>query len=152
TGLGVYKGVNLVAWYDALDIGFTGKISGYRDGNFIMRCRAILDNPKDFAMTVTKPTIRIFNGETIIARSEPSKEKVLIKANAITYIDYELKIPALSGDLYKLLLKAGVGIANFITQLINGEANSLSLGIELTAKYYMQFYGIEREWSEKFTI
>lgn len=150
--LGV-KGYNLYRWYEALGITFTGKISGYRNGNFILRCKAVLDNPKNFSITITKPTIRIYNGNTLLAKSAPSSQKVKIEKNAITTIDYEIEVPALSGELYRLLLQAGIGVANYISDLIAGNNTAFSLGIELDTIAYMQLpFGINREWKQKMTI
>ncbi|MBN2776231.1 MAG: hypothetical protein JXR36_01230 [Bacteroidales bacterium] len=143
-----YKAMQLLKWYDALGVGFTGKPNALRDGNLILKCQAKLDNPKDFEITVTKPTIRIYNKGVVIGASEPTREKVTIAANAITVIDYEIKVPV-QGQFMQLLLSSGASIYN---QVMSGNVANLSLGLNLDVIAYMQIYGIEREWKQKLTV
>lgn len=151
-GLVIYKASKLMKWYDALGVSFTGRISGYRSGNFVIKCRATLDNPKSMSVTISKPTVRIYSGTNLIAKSNPSAEKIVIAPNSLTYIDYEIEVPALSGELFKIFTQAGIAVANLISNLISGNGASISLGIEMNVKYFMKIYGMEREWNEKFTL
>lgn len=146
-----YKAFQLISWYNALGINFKGKISGYRDGNILLKCEAVLDNPKNFELTITKPTIRIYSGTTLLANSDPSAAKVKIVKNGITTIPYELKVPLLSGELAKILLSIGKNIPSIISSISSGTA--INLGIKLDVLAYMQLGpGIERTWKQQMSI
>ncbi|MDR2011405.1 MAG: hypothetical protein LBQ22_13075 [Bacteroidales bacterium] len=148
-GIKIFKIIN---WYNALKISITSKIHNYRNGNIILKCQVQIDNPKNFKITITKPAIRIFSGNKLIAKSSQSKEKITIQSNTVTTINYDIEIPLLSGELYKILLTAGVGITNYIKQLSEGTATNLNLGLNLTVKGYMQIYFMEKEFTNNITI
>lgn len=148
--IGIFS-MRILNWYNTLSINFSGKISGYKDGNILLKCKAVLDNPKNFEMTITKPTIRIYSGTTLLANSEPSSEKIKIIKNGLTSIDYIIKVPLLSGELAKVLLQIGKNIPNLINSLTSG--TPISLGINLDVNAYMQLPGgINRTWKQKMSI
>ena len=149
---GISKIFSLKSWYDALNVSFKGKISGLKGTTAILKCQAILDNPKNFKVSISKPTIRIYNGTTQIAYSQPTSDKITIQPNAVTIIDYEIEVPLLSGGLYKMLLNAGKNVIKIIAGYVKGTQAELTLGVKLEVLYYMTMYGISKKWKEKIEI
>ncbi|MDX9697271.1 MAG: hypothetical protein RBT49_15880 [Bacteroidales bacterium] len=141
-----YKVWELIQWYDALNIIPTGKIKGMKDGKIRVNLTVALDNPKDFQISITKPTIRIYSNGTLLTSSVPSGTKVLIAPTGITYIDYELLVPVQS-ELFRMLISGGSQAWN---QIQAGENISAGIAIEVLA--YFQVFGIERIYREKITI
>mgnify|MGYP000883420412 CR=1 FL=1 len=142
----VYKAWELLQWYDALNIVPSAKINGIKDGKIKVNMTVALDNPKDFQIKITKPTIRIYSNGSLLTSSVPSGTKVLIAPTGITYIDYELLIP-MNSELITMLISAGNNVYN---RILNGESVTADLNIEVLA--YFQVYGIERIYRENITI
>ncbi|NCA79947.1 MAG: hypothetical protein EOM76_07165 [Sphingobacteriia bacterium] len=149
----ITKAASLKAWYDALNVSFKARIATIRNSNLVLNCDAILDNPKNTEITISKPTIRIYNGADQIAYSKPTSEKVVIKANAITTIPYQIEIPLVSGALYKMLLQAGKNVVKIISNYVTGgQQTGFTLGIKLDVVYYMSIFSISRKFTETIEI
>lgn len=142
----IYKISELKNWYDALNIVPTGKIKGIKDGKIIVALTVALDNPKDFQILITKPTIRIYSNSTLLTSSRPTGEKVLIAPTGITYIDYELAIP-LQSELFKMLISGGSAV---FSQIQAGQNISAGVNIEVLA--FFKVFTIERVYRQKISI
>lgn len=144
-----FYAVRLMRWYNALEIKFpvTG-LGGIKGGNLIINAEAQLINPKNFSLTVTKPTLRVSHNGTYLATSDPSDDKIQIAPNATTIIPYVIKVP-LSKYLLALILVSGT---DFYNKLVSGNFDKLKLGIDLDVVAYMQIYGFDRTWKQIISI
>ncbi len=131
---------------DSLNIKLKFKPTALCKGNIILQVTANIDNPTSKSISITKPTVRVYNGESLTANSVSTSEKIKIQPNTVTPIVYEIEVPV-----------AGSGLVNMLTDTIenvlnvwNGKTDKLN--INLTVKYYLSFMFLNKTIEQKIEL
>lgn len=146
-GFIAYKVIQLYKWYNTL--GVLPKISFKKieKNNLILDLKIVLDNPKGFSLSVTRPNIRLYLNGSLLTSSDYSSKKVKILPFAKTEIHYEISIP-ITTTLIKEIATAGV---TTVDQLRAG-SSELKLGLNLETHAHFEVWGIPNTYVEKINV
>lgn len=149
-GFGIYKGISLKKLWDNLKMSFRPRIvwksliGDAIGGYFTMRVTAALDNPTSGHITIKKPTVRIIYGNTILAYSEESSEKISVKANSVSQCEYIFKVPykAISGFALDAIAK----FKEFYDKL-NTQDETATIGLGVTVEAAVSIFGFKKTFT-----
>lgn len=149
-GFSVYKGISLKKLWDNLKMSFRPRIvwksliGDAIGGYFTMRVTAALDNPTSGYITIKKPTVRIIYGNTILAYSEESSEKISVKANSVSQCEYIFKVPykAISGFALDAIAK----FKEFYNKL-NTQDETATIGLGVTVEAAVSIFGFKKTFT-----
>ena len=158
-GLLIFGGVK--AWklknmWDSLVMKFRARIvwktilTDILDGNITLAVTAYLDNPTSGSVSIRKPAIAIYDGDSLLAYSaENDNEKVSVKANAISEVNYTFTVKA--NALRKF---AGMALTKIIDwwNNLNTENETAAIGVNLNIVAKVSLLGFSKNFQSQVGI
>ena len=155
-GFAGYKVWAIKNMWDNLTMKFRAKVvwktilSDILDGNITLAVTAFLDNPTSTSVNIQKPYVMIYDGETLLAYSDKNDtEKVSVKANAISEVQYTFTIKA------KALRKfADMALAKIIEwwKNLNTANESTTIGVNLNIVSRVTLFGFGKTFQSQVGI
>jgi len=146
-GFLIYKVVQLYRWYNTLSVVPKISFKKVEGNNLILDLIIVLDNPKGFSLSITRPNIRLYLNNSLLTSSDYSSKKIKILPFAKTEINYEIQIP-ITATLVKEIVNAGVTTVD----LLRAGNNNLKLGLNLETHAYFEVWGIPNTYVEKINV
>jgi len=146
-GFLIYKVVQLYRWYNTLSVVPKISFKKVEGNNLILDLIIVLDNPKGFSLSITRPNIRLYLNNSLLTSSDYSSKKIKILPFAKTEINYEIQIP-ITATLVKEIVNAGVTTVD----LLRAGNNNLKLGLNLETHAHFEVWGIPNTYVEKINV
>lgn len=131
------KGSGYAHFYDKMNYYINVKLHSVKFNGITLKADIEIHNPVDVALTITKPTLRVYANDVEIGHSTPEDVKVPIAPRSVTKIPTITILLPWSLELGKLITAAGKRASDLIASGSNQE-----IGIRVTTKALFNVDGI----------